>query len=293
MQIVRDSSIEDFLLEEMQNSLGDNVRDGIHISDLLSPKQAYWRKVKPLKALKHEIMYWLSGHAHESMFLHVSDLKHGEPKQWNDIWYTPDVFYNFPVELKTSRRGFVVKEGKEAESYEHYLKQLRYYCAAEDIPQGWLIVWYLVMMDENRRQTKPDYFSYRVEFTPEELQTTRDGMLVSRDMLQYAINTNDISQLPDCEEWMCIKKISHMLTKPRCITCNKDFATEWGINKHITSKSGKDKDGKKHEIVHATFENIIETRCKYAKWCKPELYEAYEAWKAKNNPPEEEGEETE
>lgn len=287
MKVERDYSIEQFLLEEIQNKLGDGVRDGIHQSDLLSPKKAYWQRVKPLRATKEEIIYWLSGHAHESLFLHVSDLQHGKAKKWEDIWYTPDVFYNFPVELKTTRRGFVVKEGKEAEQYAHYLKQLRYYCASENIAQGWLIVWYLVMLDENRRQTTPDYFAYRVEFEQVELDKTREEMLFLRNGLIKSIFDKDASGLPDCEDWMCFKKFQKILVKPKCITCKgREFKTEWGINKHVDSKTGKG-----HTIEHGIYETVIEPKCKYGQWCKPDIYITYQDWKKANEMIDEEKQE--
>jgi hypothetical protein len=286
MEIKRDELIEDFLLTEIQRNLGDGVRDGMHFSDLLSMKQAYWRSILPMKATKAEAMYWLTGNAHETLFLHLSDLKHGKSKQWNGIWYTPDVFFNFPVELKTTRRGFIPKEGNEAKIYEHYLKQLRMYCAAENTKQSWLVVWFLVMMDENRRQTKPDYFCYRVEFTDEELEATRQQMLDSSALLKAALNEKDPTHLPDCEQWMCYKEQRNMVEKPFCLTCNKEFQVEWGIKKHVESKTGKG-----HEVRHAKFEIIKEPRCKYSKDCKPELWKAYEDWKTNNAEPVLESEE--
>jgi hypothetical protein len=280
--IQRDTITEDFLTNEIKIKL-NKVREGIHMSDLLSPKKAYWQKVKPLPPEKKEIIYWLSGQAHESVFLHVSGIKHGEAKQWNGIWYTPDAFMKVPpvgeeilTEMKTSRRGFVVKEGEEAERYAHYLKQLRYYCAVEDREEAGLFVWYLTILDENRRSSEPDYFFYRVKFTKEELEETRNVILSKHEQLVHALETNDISPLPNCESWMCYREIKTMVTKPRCLTCNREFEKDWGIDKHITSKTGKDKKtGEPHEIVKAVYATAQEPRCKYAKWCNSDMYDKW------------------
>jgi hypothetical protein len=288
MIIKRNEQIEQFLLEEIQNKLGNNLREGLHLSDFLSPKQSYWQRTKPVITSKREIIYWLSGKAHESVFLNVSNIQHGKAKQWNDIWYTPDAYLNVVLdaveykdlltEMKTSRRGFLVKEGEEEKQYEHYLKQLGYYCAMENVTKSGLFVWYLTMMDENRRNTDPDYFFYNVDFTEEELITFRKEIIYLRSALMDALESNDPSALPDCKDWMCFRKKSIMIEKPYCITCkNKEFQTDWGIKKHTESKTGKD-----HNIVHAKYDVIIEPRCKYAMFCKPEMHQNYLVWKEKN-----------
>jgi hypothetical protein len=281
--IKRNEKIEEFLLQEIQKTLA-GVREGIHMSDLLSLKKAYWQKTKPLPPLKREVIYWLSGQAHETVFLHVSNLKHCEAKEWNGIWYTPDAEFNIfqrknlLTEMKTSRRGFMVKEGEEAEKYSHYLKQIRYYCTAENKLEAGLFVWYLVMMDESRRNTDPDFFFYTVDFTPEELEATKKEILINDKYLRYALEHKDPSALPDCEQWMCYREIRKMITKPKCLTCNKgngrEFETDWGIDKHINSKTGKD-----HKIVKAIYEKAREPRCKYAEFCNPDMYNEWLVFK--------------
>lgn len=288
MQIKRNIQIEDFILKSIQDKLFNNQRTGIHLSDLLSPKQAYWNKTKPIPPSKKEIIYWLSGKAHESIFMNVSNFEKVKAKQWNDIWYTPDATLNvilnnlesyndLLIEMKTSRRGFLVKDGEEAERYKHYLKQLGFYCAIENRTESGLFVWYLTMMDENRKNTDPDYFFYSVTFTESELNDMRNEILALRTVLIKALDTQDISNLPDCEEWMCYKEKRNMIKKPYCNTCKKEFATDWGIDKHINSKTGKG-----HEVKKAIYEKVREPRCKYAEWCKPEMYNEYQEWYNKN-----------
>jgi hypothetical protein len=288
MIIKRNIQIEDFILKSIQDKLFNNQRTGLHLSDLLSPKQAYWQKVKPIPPSKKEIIYWLSGKAHESVFLHVSNFQRVKSKEWNGIWYSPDASLNviltdketyndLLIEMKTSRRGFLVRDGEEADRYKHYLKQLGFYCAIENRTDSGLFVWYLTMMDENKKNTDPDFFFYDVEFTLEELETMRQEMLVMKDKFILALSENNPSELPDCEEWMCYKEKRNMIDKPYCNTCKKEFATDWGIDKHINSKTGKG-----HDIKKAVYEKVREPRCKYAIYCKPEMYAAYQEWYNKN-----------
>ena len=271
-------------------------RTGLHLSDLLNPKQSYWQKKKPLPPLKKEIIYWLSGKAHEGIFINVSNFERGHTEQWEGIYYSPDAYLFIDrgfislttssivddlVEMKTMRRGFVVKEGEEAEKYKGYLKQLRYYCAIQNKIDAGLFTWYLTMMDENRRNTDPDYFYYTVTFTEPELRESRQEILDMKELYIKAVETDNPEGLPDCEPYFCYKEKRNMIEKPRCLTCNKgegkDFETDWGIDKHINSKTGKG-----HEIKKAKYETVKEPRCKYGEYCKPEMYNTYQEWYNKN-----------
>ena len=271
MEIKLDSSIKDFIFGEIQNNLGKEVREGIHLSDLLSPRQAYWRKTVPMLPDTKEIIYWMSGRGHESAFLRIANFEHGESEQWNGIWYTPDILFNFPVEIKTTRRGYLPKEGEEAEKYKDYLKQVKGYSAVKDKQQAWLIVWYLSLLDDEGNRTHPDFFAYRVEFTKEELEEERQRLLSTRDLLVKVLETHEFNLLEPCADWKCFKKEREMVTKPFCKTCNKDFKTDWGIQKHIDSKTGKG-----HEIIKADYIEKRVIQCKYYTQCMGETTEFYE-----------------
>lgn len=271
MEIKEDTSIKQFIFEEIQRNLGKEVREGIHLSDLLSPRKAYWQKTVPMLPETKEIIYWLSGRGHESAFLRISNFEHGEARQWEGIWYTPDILFNFPVEIKTTRRGYLPKEGDEAEKYAHYLKQVKGYCAITEKKQAWLIVWYLSLFDAEGNKTTPDFFTYRVEFTDEELEEERKRMLWQRDLLLKALETHEFNLLEPCEEWMCFRKEREMITKPFCKTCNKEFNTSWGINKHINSRTGS-----WHEIVDATYIEKRVIQCKYYEMCIGGETESYD-----------------
>lgn len=261
MLIKRDSKIEDWLFDEIRDEWGKE-REGIHLSDLLTPRQAYWRNKKPQKATNDEIMYWASGKGHEGALFSSAGYQHGEAKQWNGIWYTPDLFETMPIELKTRRRG-LAEEGKEAEEYEHYLKQLKGYCAVENKKQGWLWVWCLVQKQDNFT-TKPELACYRVEWTDLELDMERGRLSQTHTALIKAINDNDWTHLQVCPQWMCGKVKTEVIQKPHCITCKKDFETQKGIEKHILTKSGKG-----HKTKDGIFKPYYEPRCKWIDDCKP------------------------
>jgi hypothetical protein len=261
MEIKRNRSIEEWLFEEIRNNWGSNVREGIHLSDLLSPRQAYWQRIKPMKPTDLQIQYWLTGQGHEGAISRASGYEHAESRQWSDIHYTPDFFHNFPCELKTRRRN-LAEEGKEAETYEHYLRQLKGYCAVENKTHGWLHIWALVQKQDDGT-TKPEIGCYEIDFTREELEEERQRLIQTQAQLLCALEMKDHTILPICTSWMCGRESKTMVKKPYCETCNgREFETEWGINKHITSRTGEG-----HTVIMAEYETNYVKSCGWYDDC--------------------------
>lgn len=259
MQITRQPDIEKFVLDEMRRNIGKGVREGIHLSDTLSPRKCYWQKIDPLPATDDELMYWLTGQGHETAFLNVTGFEHGEAKEKNGIIYTPDVFTNFPSELKTRRKN-ISEAGKETIEYKHYLKQLERYCALENVPQGWLHVWCLVQRQEDHT-TKPELASYRVEFTMGELATALEEMRIIKACIEEGLRQKNHNLIPQCPSWQCgkvsrtVKKLAH------CENCKKDFTYP---DRHLKSKPD-------HKIIPAEYDFRFEKRCKWFDKCDPKL----------------------
>lgn len=262
MKISRDEATEKWLFDEIRTNMGKEAREHIHLSDCLAPRKAFWQRVKPLPLTDDEIMYFSTGRGHEDVLLYISGYSHGKAKQWEGIWYTPDLFMNFPVEIKTRRRN-LAEPGKEAEVYDYYLKQLKGYCAVENIQQGWLFVWCLVQKQEDKK-TKPEMACYTIEFEPVELQFERERLLDTKIAIEGSIAGKDHSMIPQCPEWMCGQVNNIMIEKPACLTCKKEFDAEWRIKKHVESKTGKD-----HETKPGVYRQEYEKRCKWFDDCKP------------------------
>jgi len=260
MEIKRNQSIEDWAMGEVQNNWGSEAREGIHLSDLLAPRKKYWQTIKPMKPSLKEISYWTSGSAIEDKFLRAIGYEHGEMKEWQGIKYTPDTFFNFPAEIKSRRRA-LAKEGEEAQMYDHYLKQLKGYCAVENKQKGWLIVLSLAEKQDNNK-TMPEWRYYDVMFTKDELLEEQARLINTRASLMVALERKDHTFLPECASWMCGKTLKIMVVKPLCKTCGKEFETEWGMKKHLDSKTGKG-----HDMICPTFRGEHEKECKYFDLC--------------------------
>lgn len=262
MQIRRNPSIEQWLFDEIRNNWGKEAREGIHLSDLLSPRKAYWQRIKPMYPTDKEIMYWLTGQGHEKVMSRSSAYEHAEVKEWNGILYTPDFFHNFPVELKTRRRN-LAEEGKEAETYNYYLKQVRGYCACENKTHAWLHVWSLVERQDDGT-TKPELGCYEIDFTEEELEEERKRLIGEKYLLMLALEEKEHRHLSKCEPWMCGRESKKMVKLPYCESCKKEFLTEWGANKHLVSKTGKG-----HKMNPPEYETEYLKACKWWDDCKP------------------------
>lgn len=261
MIITKDDSIKEWALDEIRNGWDTN-RVGIHLSDLLSPRKAYFQKVKPLPLTDDEIGYFTSGSAIEDKTLKLMGYLHGEVKEYKGILYTPDVFFNFPAEIKTRRR-MLAEAGKEAEVYDHYLNQLRGYCALENKLQGWLIVLSLAEKQDNGK-TKPEWAFYRVEFTQEELITCRNNLIYLHALLGNVLNeVTDYDVLFQCPAWMCGRVSRTIKENGKCLDCDKEFKLESALVKNHKEKG--------HKIKEFIYDFNFEKSCKWWDDCQPKL----------------------
>jgi hypothetical protein len=259
MEIKRNTEMEKKLLQEIAINLS-KPREGIHLSDLLCPRKAYMSKTLPKIVTSEESMYFLTGKGHEDVYHHASGYRKVATKEWEGIFYSIDLYYDAPCELKTRRWG-LAETGKEEEEYGHYLLQLRGYCAVENTTKGYLQAWCLV--DKRNANQKPELGVYEVYFTEQELEAERNRLIQMRNALIFALDFSDPSDLPLCPEWMCGKKHNVMVTKPYCHTCSREFQTDYGLDKHVNAKTGKG-----HSVSFATYKEVFEPRCKWIVECR-------------------------
>jgi len=262
MKIIKDESIKQWAVEEIQNNWGRNEREGIHLTDLMTPRKKFWQIVKPIKPTIDDILTWLPGIDFESRLKRALGIETPPSQQWEGIWYSCDVYSTFPTEIKLRRRQ-LAEQGKEHEDYDWYLKQLLGYCAVTNKQQGWLIVFTPVQKVDNSHKTKSDIDFCRVEFSIEELETERIRLRNTYALLLQSLNERDFRILPSCPDWMCGSVKKEMVKKGYCKTCDREFETEWGLQRHTESKKGKG-----HVIVMPEYQEIYEARCKWYKDCK-------------------------
>ena len=113
--------------------------------------------------------------------------------------------------------------------------------------------------------TKPELACYEVDFTEEELDFESERLKYMHwDIMRVLNNRDNYQELPLCPTWMCGRESSKMIKQPYCVTCKKEFQTEWGIKKHTSSKTGMG-----HEVKPGEYEKEYIKACKWFDDCKP------------------------
>lgn len=225
MLIKRNKKKERKILDLVKKYLENQPRskDGWHVSDLIFPRKAYFRRIDPKPVTDEEALYFTGGRAHHEIIEAVIGKKDnkradsGENK-WKGIYYSPDL--PGPDEIKTSRAKFEPEPDQYAEQYRHYLAQLKMYMGAMKKKLGGLIVFYLSLERENERGTCPAIRCYDVKCKIKELKKVRRGMLWMRDLLTKAVKTKKFKEIPLCPVWLCrgcvyLKKCRPWETDPK------------------------------------------------------------------------------
>lgn len=295
MNITRRPDVAAELMDEMRRSFGDSARPDVHLSDTLNPRYAFWARVAPKLASDDEIVYFLSGRGYEDVYGRLAGLERGRADRAFGITYTVDFYRGTFAELKTRRRD-LAPEGQEFVKYSHYIEQCKGYCA---IVRGKLIEsgqrenlerWnrcelfvFTTAQKQPDGSTKPAFMAYEIEFTDLELDDhlielrqragTLESLLIQAQdptgSRRYK-STEDLQALsrflPLCWDWKCGTRSSEMVKKPYCTTCEREFKTDWGIDKHVSSKTGKG-----HTVTKAEYRFFYLPRCKHYQDCKPYL----------------------
>lgn len=211
MRILRDQAGERWLLDKIKAWLEAQPRgEGYHVSELLYPRQAYWKRVDPQPMSDRNAGYFVAGLGHHYILEAIIEgsKKVGKADagshQWKGIYYSPDIRTPHPEEIKTTRAKYGPKMESERgylAEYEHYLKQLTAYMALDGDQSGGLLVFYLNLEQENK-QSYPAIRRYAVRMTLTELAQRREELLQTKALLAKAIRQKKPGILPACPAWM-------------------------------------------------------------------------------------------
>lgn len=208
--VTRDETAEGALVERARQWLsGDDRKPGVHASDLLKPRQAYFKTIDPKPWNAREVGLFLVGKLLHAFIL--SDRDDGkvdmratdEGSRYSEelgLWYSPDhLGADIPVELKTSRAMYPSKTVGDMETY---LQQLLIYMAAEKKTEGRLVVFYISAKDEMKK-TSPKFEVYDVRISQEELEATIYEVKRIRNELVDSLMSKNFDRLPLCPAWLC------------------------------------------------------------------------------------------
>lgn len=190
----------------------DERKSGLHASDLLDIRQAYFKRKYPEPLPDRLVTVFLLGKlAHAAVLSAVDevpgiDFASDGGSIWSEelgVWYSPDkIIDGVPCELKTSRSFY---EAKAVKDLANYAEQLMIYMAAMGSTVGEVWVLYMNLKDDTGA-TSPAWRVFPVKVTKEELDAYKRQLVEARRSLEQALETDEFQELPLCRTWKCGEK---------------------------------------------------------------------------------------
>jgi hypothetical protein len=210
LNIERSLKSEAALLKRGKDWLAqDERKGGLHASDLMDPRQAYFKHTDPRPIQDRLVNVFLVGKIGHIIVLSTVDKAEGlnvtsdEGSEWSEelgIWYSADkTLAGIPRELKTTRSFFDAKTVKDLELY---CEQLMIYMVARNSTVGQLWVLYLNLKDADGK-TAPSWRAFTVTVSEADLAKYKAQLIKTRKALTKAIDTKDPEGLPLCRKFKC------------------------------------------------------------------------------------------
>jgi len=210
VQIQRFVKAEQKLLDKARKWLEREQRTpGIHASDLLDPRQAYWRHVKPQPISDRLVPMFLIGKVLHAFVLNAIDEIPMDLNKTDEgsfiseelgCSFSPDKVTNGkPRELKTSRSFY---EPKTVKDVDFYLEQLLIYMAGMDSTEGQIWVLYTNLKNEEGI-TSPQFRCFKVKISAKDLKHYKKEVKETSRQLQWAIDNKSPEVLPLCRKFKC------------------------------------------------------------------------------------------
>lgn len=206
-----DKRSERALLEASREWLAREDRAaGIHASDLLDIRQAYFKHTSPRELNDREVGLFMVGKVLHSFVLSAgigqsADLERtDEGSRYSEtlkIWYSTDWDQNDAIaEFKTSRR---MTEPQTVGEMDTYLEQILTYMAAKQVLTAKLWVLFLNLRDKDSGKTTPTFRCYTVSLTGDDLLSVTRMVSEQRELLETALTQGTPGGLPVCRSWKC------------------------------------------------------------------------------------------
>lgn len=212
LEIERSPKSEAALLARGKEWLAkDERKEGLHASDLMDPRLAYFRHTDPRPIAERLVNVFLVGKIGHVIVLSTVDgtaglnLTSDEGSEWSDelgIWFSADkTLSGIPRELKTTRSFYDAKTHKDLALY---TEQLMIYMVARNSTVGQLWILYLNLKDADGK-TAPQWRAYTVTVSDADLAKYKRQLIKTRKQLSKAIEDKDPSGLPVCRKFKCGK----------------------------------------------------------------------------------------
>ena len=194
VNIKEDVELKTKFIERLQERCAPK-RTEIHVTDLTwCLQKSYRRRFQNKKLSPDKSMFFLDGHQrHEGIQSLLGDSRavEQEVSKYGVVGHL-DLLGNYPIEIKSTHS----QPGKRIN--ETTLRQLAYYCLLTDSTECSLITEYIADRPDDNLITFEKITFSKLELT----QYLRD-MIETRDLLQFAYDRKNPSQLPKGQEWQC------------------------------------------------------------------------------------------
>lgn len=215
LQIERDYTEEQRLLDLARKHITREERTGIHMSDIMDSRLAYFKWLTKQPVPDRLINMFVVGQALHAILLCIKggteDYQRppdSGTKHFGELQYSPDFLEmedGSPNEIKTTRSFYLPDCAylPDDKTYHMYLEQLVGYMASEDKLTGRLTLLYLNSKDKETNRTAPSIFVFKVTCTPEQLAAMRAVITKATELLAQAKEEKNHKVLPLCRPWKC------------------------------------------------------------------------------------------
>jgi len=188
--IAANRSVKDALMMRLQTR---RPPQRISVTDLLSLKQAYFRRKHPeiVPTLERQQLMWAGTGFHEVFGAMVSREEYIEQfVELEGVVGRIDIYEKVPVEVKTTSN--LGEEANLRRKRPGYIEQLGMYCGMVNVGEGKIVVY----QREAPPGSPPPLAVYDVRFS--DLEAVREEMVRRRILLQEALASDDPGRLPRC-----------------------------------------------------------------------------------------------
>lgn len=210
IEVTRSEVSEQVLLDRCREWLEkDERKPGLHASDLLDPRLAYFKKKNPAPIPDRLVNMFIIGKFGHIIVLSAADKVRGinmasdEGSVWSEdlgIWYSADKTINgVPRELKTTRSFF---EAKTLKDVALYVEQLMIYMVGNKSTTGQLWILYMNLKDEDG-VTSPAWRVFTITCSEEDLEKYRVQLKATAKSLNTALQTGRFQDLEPCRPFKC------------------------------------------------------------------------------------------
>lgn len=176
----------------------------LHVSELLSPRKAYWTRKLGERASDQMLGYFITGEAFHHVIQKALGVDLSEQQfRLPGIVGTADFAGAYLCEIKTSRKYTIPSEADPL-----YVEQTKCYMAMSGRLEAYILVIYFVAGRswDGKKPSSLEIVAWKMTATQEDLEKTKEDLEYAHGLLSDALTYNNPLHVPLCEAWKCGKE---------------------------------------------------------------------------------------